>query len=156
MASSRLEKEAMDITLRPITPDNWKECISLQVHEHQRNFVAPNVYSLAQAKVFPECIPLAIYAGDTMVGFIMYEFDTEDGTPWIFRFMIDREHQGKGYGRAAFQEAIMRIEAQSERDEIMITASPENEAAKHLYPDLGFEYTGQEDNGEMVMRLRLR
>jgi RimJ/RimL family protein N-acetyltransferase len=50
----------------------------------------------------------------------------------------------------------MRIEAQSERDEIMITISPENEAAKHLYPGLGFEFTGQEDNGELVMRLRLR
>lgn len=146
----------MDISLRPITPDNWKECIALRVHEEQERFIAPNVFSLAQAKVFPECIPLAIYAGDTMVGFVMYEFDPDDGVPWFHRVMIDRDHQGHGYGRAAFQEAIMLIESQSERGEIMLSIQPEDTAAMQLYRSMGFEDTGVVDNGAVVMRLRLR
>jgi diamine N-acetyltransferase len=60
------------ITLRPITPDNWELCINLKTTDEQQHFVATNLYSLAQAKVFPECIPLALYYGETMVGFLMY------------------------------------------------------------------------------------
>lgn len=33
------------ITLRPLTPANWKQCIDLSVREDQKNFVAPNVFS---------------------------------------------------------------------------------------------------------------
>lgn len=146
----------MEITLRVITPENWRQCIALQVEPHQEKFVASNIYSLAEARVFPESIPLAIYAGETMVGFLMYDFDPSDGTPWINRMMIDRAYQGRGYGRAALQEAILRIEAQSERDEIKISFEPDNEVAEHLYRSMGFEDTDEMIDDEQVMRLKLR
>lgn len=46
------------VELRDVTYENWEECIALRVSEAQRKMVAPNVYSLAQAKVQPECVPL--------------------------------------------------------------------------------------------------
>ncbi len=147
----------MPVTLVPISADNWQACIRLQPHDDQQHFVSSNLYSLAEAKVHPECVPLAIYTDETMVGFLMYAFETSDNTPWICRLMIAREHQGKGYGRAALQEAIMLIEAQSERDRIMLSFHPDNSIAEQLYRSVGFEPTGEtDDEGEIIMCLRLQ
>jgi diamine N-acetyltransferase len=146
----------MNIRLSPITPDNWQTCIKLKPHEHQQAFIAPNVYSLAKARVFPEYVPLAIYAGETMVGFLMYRFTPDDNIPWLCCFMIDQAHQGKGYGRAALQEAIMLIEAQSEHDTIMACNHPTNSVAARLYSELGFVPTGETRDDQTVLRLRLQ
>lgn len=74
----------VEVSLQPITPDNYKECLSLQVDASQTGFVATNTKSLAEAKADPTLIPLAIYDREAlgylppdipvpMVGFIMYE-----------------------------------------------------------------------------------
>lgn len=39
------------IELRKITWDNWEECINLKVTEEQDNFIASNIYSMAQSYV---------------------------------------------------------------------------------------------------------
>ena len=48
------------------------------------------MYSLAQAFVQPECIPLALYAENKPVGFVMYALDEDDHEYWIYRLMIDK------------------------------------------------------------------
>ena len=52
------------VSLRPITPENLDECISLKVADHQKGFVAPNIYSLAEASVSPNYHPFGIYDAD--------------------------------------------------------------------------------------------
>ena len=55
-----------------------------------------------------------IYAGKRVVGFLMYDVpdaDDDDRVASIYRFMIDRKHQGKGYGRAALAKALEEIKA---------------------------------------------
>src|SRR5512135_1477399 len=91
------------ISLRKITPQNYEAVINMQVREEQKNFVASNLASLAEAYVFPNRHPLAIYADETPVGFLMSTFWEERQQHWIFRLMIAAEHQGRGYGRAAMQ-----------------------------------------------------
>ena len=44
---------------------------------------------------------MAIYDGTEMVGFLVYGRDPADERYWLYRFMIDRRHQGKGHGKAA-------------------------------------------------------
>lgn len=58
------------ITLRPITPDNWVECMELTptADQQARGYVAPNVLPLVQAYVERWWTPLAVYANETMVG----------------------------------------------------------------------------------------
>lgn len=51
------------VALREITKANFHECIRLKVAADQAEHVAPNVYSLAQAKVNPLLHPFAIYDG---------------------------------------------------------------------------------------------
>lgn len=143
----------MAAELKPITRDNFRECIKLNVAPEQAHFVASNVYSLAQAKVEPECVPLAIYDGATMVGFLMYALDPNENNYWIYRLMIDARYQGRGYGRAAMQAAIDVIRRQPACDQIAISYEPQNEAARSLYKSLGFNETGEVIDGETVARL---
>ena len=55
------------LTFRTIDRHNFRDILALSVGEDQREFVATNAYSLAQAKAQPECVPLALYEGDTPV-----------------------------------------------------------------------------------------
>ncbi|NLN46903.1 MAG: GNAT family N-acetyltransferase, partial [Clostridiaceae bacterium] len=105
------------VELREIGENNYKEVLALEVDPDQKSHVAPNVVSLAQAWVFRDVArPFAIYAGDTLVGFAMLEGDLEKPSYDIWRFMIDRHHQRKGYGRAAMERILAHFAAIGARE----------------------------------------
>lgn len=147
----------MTIALREITRDNWRAVIALQVAPDQTRWVASNLYSLAESKFVPECVPLAIYDDETLVGFIMYRSEDHGlARLWsIDRLMIGQDHQRKGYGRAAMHALIQRLRAQRGYAAILISFVPDNTTAEKLYRDLGFRDTGMIDDGEVVYRLGL-
>jgi diamine N-acetyltransferase len=140
----------MAIQLREIRRDNLFECIGLNTNANQKEFVATNVVSIAQAYVEPTFVPLAIYNDDTMVGFVMYGRDTETGYDWIIRLMIDERYQGRGFGRAALLAALVRLQQAPDSKGIKISYTPHNQAAEHLYQQVGFRTTGEIEDGEVV------
>ena len=143
----------MNIELRPVTKSNFEAIAHLEVSHDQQHYVASNLYSIAESKVFPECIPLAIYDGNRPVGFLMYAFDRKDGTYWVCRLMIDRYFQGKGYGKKAMQIVINEIRKRPDINMIKLSIEPGNQAAENLYRSLGFDKTGELVEGEEVMCL---
>ena len=138
------------ISLRAVTPQNFSAVIHLSVREDQKNFVASNAYSLAEAGIFPHRTPLAIYAAETPVGFLMYAFIEENQRHWIFRLMIAADQQGRGYGRAAMRLALERMRAIPGCSQIYISYEPENDVARKLYASLGFRINGEIEGGEEV------
>jgi diamine N-acetyltransferase len=129
----------MTVVLKPITVDNWQECIGLKVTEKQASFLPSNLYSIAEAQFYPQTVPLAIYSEqDQMVGFVLYGVDVETGKWKVFRLMIDQAHQGKGYARAAMVQVIERLSIQPDCNEILIAYQANNDAARQLYASLGF------------------
>jgi diamine N-acetyltransferase len=145
----------MSISLREITPENFRECINLKVAAHQEKFVAPNVMSIAQSKIYPTYNTFAVYAEDEIVGFVMFGLDTDENRYYLGRMMIDEKHQGKGYGRAAILEVIQRLKQVKTCREIYLSFVPDNTSAERLYKSVGFERTGEFNNGETMMRLDL-
>ena len=142
----------MSVSLREITPANFKECVNLKVGEAQRTFVAPNVMSIAQSKIYPTVSPMAVYAGEEMVGFAMFGLDEDDGRFYLVRLMIDEKQQGKGYGRAAALAVIEKMRENADCRVLYLSFVPENKGAEALYKSIGFEPTGEIDEGEIVMR----
>jgi diamine N-acetyltransferase len=138
----------MSVQLRPLTEDNWEECIKLTVANEHQNFVAPNVYSIAQSRFEPTWVPLAIYNDDTMVGFLMY--DSADYE--LVRLMVDQHHQGKGYGAAAMRLLLEHFEREYACPTTKTTFVPGNTVAEQLYLKLGYEKTGELKEGEIVVR----
>ena len=152
----------MSIKLMPITDDNRNDVLRLSTRDDQP-FCAPNDYSLQQAE---ECNaerpgvarPFAIYAEGKPVGFCMFAFDPEeedeDGRYWLWRFMIDQNEQGKGYGQAALAEIIKYFQ-ENGADRLLLSTEPENECGIHVYHKAGFKETGEIDDGEAVMKRML-
>ncbi|MGQ0600394.1 MAG: GNAT family N-acetyltransferase [Anaerolineales bacterium] len=145
----------MSVTLQPITKENYEQVITLQVAPDQKEFVATNVYSLAEAKVYPEFVPLAIYADETIVGFLMVGSDDAYPGYWIHRLMVDVQFQRHGYGRAAMQALLEQLQREGQLREVLISYEPHNEVARRLYASLGFVETGEIFEGEAVARLKL-
>ncbi len=142
----------MKITLREITPENFEECINLKVSESQKAFVAPNVNSIAQSKLYPTYNTFAVYSDDEMVGFVMFGWDEDDKQFFLGRLMIDEKHQGKGFGKAATLEVIERLKENPDCKAIYLSFVPENTSAEKLYERVGFERTGDLNGSEIVMR----
>ena len=132
---------------------NYLSVLDLSVAEEQRRFVASNMYSLAQAFVQPECVPLALYAENRPVGFVMYALDEDDHEYWIYRLMIDKRYQRRGYGREAMRMLIERIQADENHRVIYISFEPENLPAQTLYESFGFVPDGRIEYGEVVYKL---
>lgn len=141
------------LKLIEIDSENFWEIIKLKVTKEQEEFVASNTFSIAQSKVQPECIPLAIYNDETPIGFLMYCMDSTDKEYWIYRLMIDTKHQSKGYGRKAMELLINRIKEDKEHHVIYLSFEPENELAKSLYESMGFIPDGRIVEGEIVYKL---
>ena len=144
----------MTITLRDIDRENFRAAVRLEVNDDQKSFVAPNVFSIAQSKVEPAYNVQAVYDGDEMVGFVMYGWDEEEGCHSLGRLMIDKNHQGKGYGRAATEAVVERLRAEPGCRQVVLSVNPANANARALYESLGFVKTGEVSPGEEVMRLR--
>lgn len=145
----------MNVTLREITPENFKECINLKVAEGQKNFVAPNVTSIAQSKIYPTVEPFAVYNDDELVGFVMFGLDIEDDRYYLVRLMIAEKFQGKGFGKAATLAVIEKMKLVEDCNEIYLSFVPENANAERLYKSVGFERTGEISEGEIVMRYKI-
>ena len=153
----------MNIKLIPITKENRKAVLALSVREDQP-FVAPNDVSLRQADEANAeqpgvARPFAIYTGDKLVGFCMFAFDPEeedeDDRYWLWRFMIDQNEQGKGYGQAALRE-IVKYFKRNGADRLFLSTEPENELGLHVYHKFGFRDTGIIDSGEAVLMRMLK
>jgi len=157
------EKPIMIIKLEPINDDNREAVLALSVREDQP-FVAPNDVSLreadeANAEQPGMARPFAIYADEKLVGFCMFAFnpeeEDEDDRYWLWRFMIDRNEQGKGYGQAALQE-IIKYFKENGADRLFLSTKPKNELGLHVYHKFGFRKTGIIDNNEAVLMRMLK
>ena len=145
----------MTVTVRPLSRDNLWAVVELQLDHGQGAFVTPNIDSIANAYVEPPFVPLAVYAGETLVGFAMYGQHPKTGAWWVIRLMIDRAHQGKGYARAAMEAVIAMMADRVGCEEIVTSFNPANTAAANLYASLGFQPTGEIEDDEPLLLLRL-
>ena len=140
------------IELKPITRDNWQEAAGLEVLPDQQDFIEPNIWSIAESRFYTQLTAMAIYDRRTMVGFLMWGYSPDDGRPWLYRFMIDRRYQGKGYGSAALRELLKQLRAEG-LPELNVGYHRENIVAERLYLRAGFQKQGLAPWGEMAVRI---
>lgn len=141
------------IKLREITSTNFEEVLKLEVSKNQENFVSSTSYSLAQAYVYRKnAYPYAIYSDDMLVGFIMFGFYESRNQYTLWKFLIDKTHQNKGYGKNALLLGIKKMKEEHNIKEIYTGVSLGNEIAERLYKSIGFQLTGLVENGMKELR----
>ena len=150
----------MAVSVEPVTGETWRDVASLRVTESQRAFVAEPAYYLCLCCYGDLWHPLAVRADNaraesTIVGFLMWAIDPEDRSCWLGGILIDRDHQRRGYGRAAVEAAMRRLRDEQEVTGFALSYEPDNVVARGLYRSLGFEETGEREDDEIVARLRL-
>ena len=138
---------SVTITFREITSDNYSQVLNLKISPEQEaaKFVSPVVRSLADAWFYRDegiAYPKAVYADEDLVGFIMYELDTEEQQVFVWRFLIDQASQGKGYGRQTIEAVLEMAKQQTQMTKVVADYVDGNEPMKKILLDLGFEETG--------------
>ena len=152
-----MNSEKKDNRLVKVGTGNLDDLVGLQPDKSQYEFVADNCYSLAEAYANITngryAQPFGIYNGETPVGFLMIGFniaDEEDDAEkfpplvnsyLIWRLMIDRKYQNKGYGKEAMKHALdfIRTWPCGEAEYCWVSYNPENRIAGKLYRSFGFE-----------------
>ena len=157
----RYELKNEAIRLEKVNDDNFIDLMDLEVAESQKDYVASNTVSMAQAYAtvasgrFVQCF--GIYDGDTAVGFAMIGHRSEEyegmaevyrHSSYLWRFMIDQRYQGKGLGRDALKLLLDYVLTfpDGEEDTWSTSYDGANEAAKHLYTSFGFAPNGEKDS----------
>jgi len=150
-----------EVSLREITVANVRAVCALEVEETQKRNVAANAVSLAEAYVsHAEAWPRAVYAGEDLVGFVMVYDPSAVAHPdepdfFLWRLMIDRRAQRRGYGSAAVLLAIDYVRSRGAQ-RILVSHVKDAPVLGAFYASFGFTYTGREDERELYMALPLR
>ena len=127
--------------------------------ENQNKAVASNAISIAQAHFAKNAWFKAIYAGETLVGFIMLnnepiqELEGIKHT-YLWRFMIGGKFQKKGYGKAALELLINKLREQG-YEKLIASCVDTDYGPLEFYKRLGFTETGRYDGNEKIIMLDL-
>ncbi len=134
----------------------------LATHKSQERLVSPMLQSFADAQ-FPEIVdgyPVvpwlrAIEADGEMVGFVMLAVTTEHHLePYLWRLLIDRQHQRRGVGGRAMELVFEHCRASGDR--FLLTSWIDGRGSpRPFYESLGFETTGRVVDGEREAKLAL-
>ncbi len=151
----------VNVRLQEITGDTVRTICNLKVSKEQEQFVAPNSVSIAEAHFSDNTWFRAIYADETPVGFIMLTEPSETernllGKHFLWRFMIDERHQGKGYGREALKLIVQHLKENSNANALYTSCREGKGSPKGFYKKMGFIETGKQlGNEERIMKLAI-
>ena len=145
--------------LRPVTEANVDDLIQLDVAPEQQGLVGSVAKSIAQASVRPAGTPLGIYDGDTPVGLLLlWDVRRDPDEPadqlYVWRIMVDTNHQRKGYGAKAMHWVI----EEARRMGMASVGLSHQDLPGHagpFYEKVGFRYTGKVEHNERLMVLDL-
>ena len=159
------------IKLKKINRKNVGEILKLEVFDNQKSFIAPNNISIIEAYLAivenGHVFTFGIYNDDVPVGFLMIGFDVNSddadapkiakGNYNIWRFMIDKKFQGKGFGKKAMDLALEFINTfpSGAAKYCWLSHESDNNVARKLYKSVGFIETDEKDGDEIVAILEL-
>ena len=157
--------------MKKINRNNIGEILKLEVFDNQKSFVATNNISIIEAYIAltenNHVFTFGIYKDDVPIGFLMIGFDVNsdvEGAPKIakgnyniWRLMIDKKFQRKGFGKKAMDLALDFINTFpcGTAKYCWLSYEGDNDVARQLYKSVGFVETDEKDGEEIVAILEL-
>ena len=151
------------VSLRPITDENRRAVEALRVAPGQERFVSSVVDSLTEATEEPagRAISWAVYAEETLVGFVMISDEVAPDSPgylphYLWKLLIDHRHQRRGYGTATLDLIVEYFRARPGVDVLRTSAGEGEGSPIAFYERYGFERAGGiVFDAEVLLQLRL-
>ena len=145
--------------VRPVDAANLDTVMKLQVAAGQRRMVSSVERSLAQAAYEPAGRAEAMFSGDEAVGMmLLYDARMNKDKPadqlYVWRILVDAQHQGRGYGRQAMLWVVEEARRMGMKSVGLSHVDLDGHAGP-FYQKLGFRYTGGVDDGELKMIIEL-
>lgn len=143
------------VSIRPISnaDDLWYATVECRLAPGQEDLVNPAGFSIGKAYLNPaDNLPCLIYNKEKQpVGYILLRKWLDPsliGFSWSF--YIDKDSQGKGYGRAAARLAIQIFKTLAPHIPIKLSTAQDNDKAQRLYESLGFVKSDEKDGDKFV------
>lgn len=161
LAEPMAEAGKEEVHLRKITAETVRGITDLDVRPDQRLYVATNAVSLAEALFSEEAWYRAIYQGDEPVGLVMlYDESLRADLPptpqvALWRLMVDTAYQRRGIGALALRQVIEHVRRKGVFESLLVSYVPGAGCPERFYLAAGFEHTGREEDGEVVLQMRL-
>lgn len=159
------------IKLKKINRNNVGEILKLEVFDNQKSFVATNNSSIIEAYIAitdnNDVFTFGIYKDDAPIGFLMigYNVNSDDeGAPSIakgnyniWRLMIDKKFQGKGFGKKVMDLALEFVNTFpcGTAKYCWLSYESDNDVERQLYKSVGFVETDEKDGDEIVAIMKL-
>jgi N-acetyltransferase len=155
------------VSLAEVTKENLLPILRMNPGAIGERMVATNGVSLAQAAHNPNAWPRAVMADATPVGFVMLLDPTIDPDAaradkekldalYVWRLMIDFKYQSMGFGEQVMRLVIERAKSMPNIHQVTLSYAMRDGNAKAFYERCGFRDTGDIDDGEMGMTLKIR
>lgn len=150
--------------LREVTEENLFAVAKLSetLTAGQQRCVAANAVSVAQGLLTGAGWFRAIYVDEEPIGFVMVamhvpDLDASDQpAAFLWRFMIARPWQQKGYGAAVLDQIVELLRSRGYATFYTSCETGEDEGPLDFYLRYGFEDTGTHDEGgEEILRMEL-
>jgi diamine N-acetyltransferase len=108
----------------------------------------------------------SVHDGDQLVGFVMISDDipadtlaaNDDivGPYFLWRLLIDRRFQGRGYGAATIDAIVDYVRTKPNAEVLLTSCKPGDGSPQPFYLHYGFTLTGRQMWGEDLLALDLR
>lgn len=145
------------VKIRPLTTeaDLIYATYICQLTDAQKELVNPAWFSVGRAYLFREDNYPCIICNerDEAIGFINLCKWLGDGDAYAWSYFIDKNHQGKGYGKHAAELAIHILKSADPGKRIKLSTEICNTKAQSLYVSLGFEKLPEIDGDDLVFGL---
>ena len=134
------------LRLVELDADNLPAVVAIPPAVGEKAYVAPVVFSIAEAYVTPTAWPRVIVDGDDVVGFVMANWDPDNEIAefrgGIWRLNVAHDAKGRGVGRFAVEQ--VREEARRRGyDQITVLWDPAPDGPEQFYLRVGFQKTGE-------------
>ena len=149
----------MAFSVKPVDASNLDAVLKLAVAPGQKHLVATPERSLAQVAYEPAGRAVAMFDGEEAVGMaLLYDARLDTKKPaqqlYVWRILIDARHQRRGLGRLAMAWLVEEARRWGVA-EVGLSHVDKAGHAGAFYEKLGFAYTGEVDDGERKMLLRV-
>jgi diamine N-acetyltransferase len=136
----------MTLSLAPLDADNLPAAVGIPPKVGEPAYVAPVVFSIAEAYVTPTAWPRVILDDGAVVGFVMANWDPENEIDafrgGIWRLNVAEAAKGRGVGRFAVEQ----VAAEARRrgyERITVLWDPAPDGPEGFYLRLGFRPDGE-------------
>ena len=165
-AETRSPKRGDAISFAEIDANNLVSIAQLNPGAIGMRMVASNALSIAQGAYSKGAWLRAVMVRGAPVGLVMLLDALQDPegatyreiereSLYLWRLMIDFQHQGKGYGDQIMRHVIERAKATPDIRSVSLSYALRDGNAKPFYERFGFRDTGKVRHGEMEMALKL-